>query len=272
MLFRSLLIPGQPFRDSNEQWIELFNKGDSTVDMSDWRFDNGIEFKFPPDSVLNPKQFLVITGNAEEFGNRFPGISIFGEWSGSLSPNGEQIRLIDANGNPVDELKYHDGGRWTPRADGGGPSLELRDPQADNSAPEAWAPSLVGGPWQFFSYQGLPVNRQSQPTQYNEFIFGLLDEGECLIDDISVIEDPDGARRELIQNGTFSSGTARYWRMLGTHSHFKVVDDPENPKNKALHLKATGSIQHMSNHAETTLKSGGKYVSINSNQIGRAHV
>lgn len=258
-------IPGQPFRDSNEQWIELFNKGDSTVDMSDWRFDNGIEFEFPPDSVLGPKQFLVITGNVEEFGNRFPGISIFGEWSGSLSPNGEQIRLIDANGNPVDELKYHDGGRWTPRADGGGPSLELRDPQADNSAPEAWAPSLVDGPWQFFSYQGLPVNRQNQPTQYNEFIFGLLDEGECLIDDISVIEDPDGARRELIQNGTFSSGTVRYWRMLGTHSHFKVVDDPENPKNKALHLKATGSTQHMSNHAETTLKSGGKYVSINSN-------
>ena len=53
--------------------------------------------------------------------------------------------------------------------------------------------------------------------------------------------------------------------MLGTHSHFKVVDDPENPNNKALHLKATGSTQHMSNHAETTLKSGGKYVSINSN-------
>ena len=56
-------IPGQPFRDSNEQWIELFNKGDSTVDMSDWRFDNGIEFEFPPDSILEPE---TISGDHRE--------------------------------------------------------------------------------------------------------------------------------------------------------------------------------------------------------------
>jgi hypothetical protein len=50
--------------------------------------------------------------------------------------------------------------------------------------------------------------------------------------------------------------------MLGTHQFATVIDDPAQPGEKVLHVRATGASEHMHNHAETTLKSGGSYVSI----------
>ncbi|RYD63905.1 MAG: hypothetical protein EOP84_33195, partial [Verrucomicrobiaceae bacterium] len=44
----------------------------------------------------------------------------------------------------------------------------------------------------------------------------------------------------------------------------QVIDDPASPGNKVLYLRATGAAEHMHNHAETTLKSGGSYVALNS--------
>ena len=44
------------------------------------------------------------------------------------------------------------------------------------------------------------------PSQYNELVLGLLDDGEVLIDDIRVVENPGTAEaRQLIQNGDFQS-------------------------------------------------------------------
>jgi len=82
---------------------------------------------------------------------------------------------------------------------------------------------------------------------------GLLSAGECLIDDLHVVESPGTASaRELITNGTFESG-AGGWRLLGTHDHSHVIVDPADPSNHVLDLVATDSTEHMHNHAETTL-------------------
>ena len=62
-----------------------------------------------------------------------------------------------------------------------------------------------------FVRTGRAVNGRSDPQGFHEFIFGLLDEGEILIDDISVIENPEtGSAKELIQNGDFSSGKCKF--------------------------------------------------------------
>ena len=256
---------GSPFRKSNEQWIELYNKGSSAVDLSGWSFSDGIDFGFPPGTILENGQFLVVARDAVSLAAKFPDIDIAGPWSGSLSRKGERLRLIDAEKNPVDEVRFYDGGRWPGLPDGGGASLELRDPDADNSAPEAWSASLESGTWQTITYAGrgsrIPSN---DPDRYNEFLFGLLDAGEFLIDDISVIENPTNSPRQLIQNGDFSRGDFDRWRMRGNHRHAEVIDDPENPGNKVLHVRATGAMEHMHNHAETTLKDGNAFVSITS--------
>ncbi len=90
---------------------------------------------------------------------------------------------------------------------------------------------------------------------YHEFVMGLLDEGEILIDDLRVIEDPDGAATDLLQNGDFSKGTAA-WRIIGNHRHSLIEPDPEDPGNPVLRLVAAGPTEHMSNHAETTFAGG----------------
>jgi len=38
---------GTPFAESDEQWIELFNRGTGNVDISGWELDNAVNFIFP---------------------------------------------------------------------------------------------------------------------------------------------------------------------------------------------------------------------------------
>ena len=260
---------GLPFRRSDEQWVELFNRGTEDVNLEGWQFSDGISFEFPPDTILQAGAYLVVARDAASLSAKFPGIHVAGEWSGSLSRKGERLRLIDANKNIADLVRFSDGGRWPGRSDAGGSSLELRDPHADNNCPEAWAPSIENAPWQEISYSGRGTHTPSNdPSRYHEFIFGLLDAGEFLIDDISVIESPSGSPRELIQNGSFARDSST-WRMRGNHRHARVVPDPENPANRVLHVRATGAMEHMHNHGETTLKSGGSFVSLSTSQTYR---
>src|SRR6185436_19704894 len=131
--------------------------------------------------------------------------------------------------------------------------LELRDPWADNSAGEAWAASNESSrsSWRTYSYRGIAAASAVGPdTQWHEFVIGLLEAGEVLLDDISVIETPSTTPTNLIQNGTFDTGISK-WRIIGNH-HGEVIDDPDQPGNKVLKLTANGSTEHMSNHGETT--------------------
>jgi hypothetical protein len=167
--------------------------------------------------------------------------------------------LRDPTGNPADEVRYFDGGRWPEYADGGGSSLELRNPGADNSKAEAWAASDETGKtsWQTYSYRAVAniPSGSGQPTTWQDFILGLQDGGECLIDDLSVIESPTNNPAAIISNGDFEAGPAG-WRVLGTHNRSRVETEPGNPANHVLHLVATGPQEHMHNHIERTLNAG----------------
>lgn len=92
------------------------------------------------------------------------------------------------------------------------------------------------------------------PTGWNEFIFGLLDSGEVLIDDIRVVESPSTAPLQMIVNGTFeadSLGSApAAWRFGGNHQA-SVVADPTDAA-KVLRIVASGTTSYLSNNVETT--------------------
>lgn len=249
--------------DGPEQWLELHNKGAVPVDLSGWKFSDGVSFTFPAATTIAPGGYLVVAWDPAAFAVLHPGVSALGPWSGSLSGSGEQLTLRDANDNVVDQLSYHDGGLWSQWADGGGSSLELIDPDADNSRGGAWDASDESskGVWQNVTYSGLATNNPgTNPTDWHEFCMGLLNGGEYLIDDISV-KNVTGGNVELIQNGNFSAGTAAFWRIIGTHSG-TVVDDPDTPGNKVLKVSATAETEHMANHATTSLKAGATFHTI----------
>ncbi|MCP4872445.1 MAG: hypothetical protein GY898_27440 [Proteobacteria bacterium] len=224
-----------------EEWVEVYNRGADAVDLSGWSLVDAVGFEFPPGSVLEADGYLVV-----------------GDFDGRLDNASDRIVLLDASGNPADEVRYHDGGRWPEAADGGGSSLELRDAWADNVAAEAWAPSDESdqAAWGVYSYRGLAGSSAVGPDgAWEEFVLGLLDAGELLLDDLSVVRDPDGAAVEVLRDGSFDDG-GDAWRLLGTHRHSAVVPDPDDPGNAVLRLVATGPTGHMHNHAETTLLEG----------------
>ena len=261
--------PGPEFMESPEQWVELYNRGSTTVDLSGWQFADGIDYTFPNGTSLAAGEYLLVAWDVAAMQSAYPQANVAGPFSGNISNSGERLLLVDANGNPADEVRYFDGGRWPEFADGGGSSLELRDPDADNSQPGAWRASDEShrGEWETFSWQGTPGYglHGSGSNKWDEFVFGLMDTGSFLVDDVSVIEDPDGAATELIQNSTFDSGTDS-WRLLGTHRHFSLVDDPDSPGNQVLRIDVTRPTEHQYNHVETTLKSASGFVDIDANE------
>jgi hypothetical protein len=264
IVINEIMYHPHPHQTSQEQWIELTNRGTGSVNLAGWKLSEGVDFTFPANATLSPGQYLVIASDPAAFAQNHAGLTALGPFTGSLAGAGERVVLEDASGNPVDGLRYFDGGRWADFADGGGSSLERRDLRADSTSPETWAASDESSraAWQTVSYSGSGANVSNDPTQWNEFIFGLLAKGSFLIDDISVKETnaPQGiSNRELIQNSDFSSGS-NFWRLLGTHRHASVVSDGGN---QVLRINASGFTEHMHNHAETTFKSGGTYVAIN---------
>lgn len=267
---RRLLQPYVPFHESPQEWIELHNKSDHSVDLTGWKLRGGIEFDFPDSTILESDHYLVVTSQSSSLRAAYPDITIVGDWSGGLSDKGDRIRLLDSSGNPADEVQYFDRGYWPAYADAGGSSLELCDRRSDNSVASAWAASdeTERSQWKTYSYRAIanPTAGGSEPSQWNEFVFGLLDAGEFLIDDIRVVEDPDGTALSLIQNGFFQNGM-NTWRALGNHAFCKVVPDPDNASNPVLHVQSTGPTEHMHNHIETTLVSNHSIVNGKTYQI-----
>src|SRR6185295_4703580 len=127
-------------------WVELYNRSGAPVDVSLWKFVDSISYQFPAGTPPIPAGgYVVIACDPAAMAAIHPGVTAFGPFSGNLSNSGETLILEDANDNIVNQVSYSDGGRWSPWADGGGSSLELRDPNADNNQAEAWDSSDESG-------------------------------------------------------------------------------------------------------------------------------
>ncbi|MDG1854047.1 MAG: lamin tail domain-containing protein [Verrucomicrobiales bacterium] len=249
-------IEGKPYRSSNNQWIEIANKSNSPMNLGGWDFGDGVEFKFPEQTILDPGEHACIAARQKDFIQAYPDARLLGTFDGNLSRSGERIVLRDSNKNPVDDIRYHDSGRWSSAPDGGGSTLELRDLDADNFTAEAWSQSDESSrtKWKNYSYRGSASSSGGPDSQWSEFNVGLLNAGEVLIDDISVIEDPDGQAKQILRNSNFSDDT-NHWRLRGNHRHSEIIEDPEEPGNKVLRVVATSGTGHMHNQMETTLLS-----------------
>jgi hypothetical protein len=251
------LTPALPFRDSPGSWVEIFNRSSHPVDLTGWRLDEGIDFRFPAGKILAPGGYLVVAKDVDYLQALHPGLDVVGPFTNKLSHSSDYIALKDPANNLADEVRYFDDGREGGDADGGGSSLELRDPRADNSRAESWAPSDESGKsgWQTYTWRRVAAPGQTgEPTLWHELALCLLDgPGEVLLDDISVIETPLTTPKQLIVNGAFDGGSAAHWRFLGNHRHSRVELEPGDPGNFVLRLVARGAGEYQGNQIETTL-------------------
>ena len=144
-----------------EEYIELHNPTAAAVDLSGWRFADGVEFTFPASTSLPPGGYLVVAANLAVFQAKYPDVTnVVGDWIGQLSNSGETIELVNATGGVEDEVGYADAGDWGVRVrgpldrgtrgwewqaghDGAGLSLELIQPNLANDNGQNWASSFV---------------------------------------------------------------------------------------------------------------------------------
>lgn len=245
-----------------DEYLELYNQGDSAVDLSGWHLE-GVGLTFPPGTEIGGKAYLVAARDPERIK------SIYGlgpetvhgtPWTGSLRNGGERLKLLDALGNTADEVSYRDGGRWAVWADGGGSSLELIDPHSDNSSPGSWDSSDD-------SAKSVPatITYGPVPNAGPESDFGMMlaELGIAIIDDVQLVRASDATNTSLIVNGSFEANTTP-WRLEGTHTHSGRTANPAEVLNGAGSLKLicwNGSGDYKVNRVEqdTASQTGGPF-------------
>jgi hypothetical protein len=149
---RSPWDPEPPETGQALEYIELYNEGPETEDLSGYAFVLGIRYEFPQGTLLNPRSFLLVAYNPDalrehyaSLGVDLSGVEIHGPWEGALDNSGETIELRVEGGGRLLEFSYSDGEKWPAGADGPGHSLELLSPFYDPNEPESWETSKTLG-------------------------------------------------------------------------------------------------------------------------------
>ena len=120
------------------EFIEITNNGDAAVDLTGVYFrELGVTYGFPAGSSMEPHQALLLCSDSSAFVAYYNMVP-FGQYNRNLSNKSENLVLVDAWGNVIDEVHYYDSDPWPWQADGEGPYLELIDLNLDNSLPESW--------------------------------------------------------------------------------------------------------------------------------------
>ncbi|MGE5846802.1 MAG: CotH kinase family protein, partial [Ignavibacteria bacterium] len=130
-------------------WIELCNAAKEAVDISGWVFmdeNRTPSFVLNPGTVLQPDSYIVITKDLQLFNSLFPAVNNYaGDMSNGLSGGGEALYLYDTSGRLVDSLTYDNKSPWPKSPDGGGTTLELKNPGLENSLGTNWGASSGHG-------------------------------------------------------------------------------------------------------------------------------
>jgi hypothetical protein len=115
-------VAEEDFEDQHE-FVELHNAGELPADLTGWAFDRGLSWTFDG-GTLEPGGTLVLAADPSSLADVYDleGMQVLGGYAGRLSNGGELLRLVDAAGDVVDELRYDDAFPWPIGADALGAS------------------------------------------------------------------------------------------------------------------------------------------------------
>lgn len=141
--------PASPYDDT--EYLELMNISDSvTLDLTGVQFTAGIDFTFPPGTMLAPGERILVVLDQTVFEALYgTGLPVAGTFqNGSRLNNGsDRIKLEDASSSSILEFTYDDESPWPEGADGLGYSLVLANPalKPDPGFPGSWENSSLPG-------------------------------------------------------------------------------------------------------------------------------
>ena len=231
------------------EYVELFNNGDSTVDLTDWSFSEGINFRFPTGATIEAGQYVVVAADVDWFKSVYPNVKVFGSFTGQLADSGELLRLENATGGLVDQVHYFQEGDWPELSDGDGSSLELKHPDMDNSLGTAWADSDETGK---ATKKSFTITGEYARTNANsgdqELHFHLVGDAYMILENISVTKNGENANLvENVDKESSGSNSSQGWVSQGTHWASFV-------ENGKLHLISDGHGDNKSNRSEIDIE------------------
>ncbi len=240
------LMVDPPFGREGSEYIELFNRGTTPMDLSGWRFDQGVELTFSQGTIIAPGGYLVAVANAVRFRKFYGDLPVAGEFTGKLRHQGELLRLVDGVGRVQDSVDFKTGGDWPSLVRGGGSSLELIHPEMENNQSSAWRDSREDGKATWGQYACtniyLEQNPIGAPTDFRELHLFLVGPGHVALRQVGLLKNgrnfldrPDG----MATDGNSAHG----WVAQGTHAGSYMT-------NGELHLVSDGRGDNRADRVE----------------------
>ncbi len=140
--------PASPMGDAYYEYIELFNRGSSSFNISNWivKDDNDFNtFIIPASTILGPGNYLVLATNPDSIEAYYGITGVLGPVDFNLNNTGDAVRLYNPLGSLMDYVYFSDMDPWPTEPDGGGPSLSLINASLDNNDPASWEASSGDG-------------------------------------------------------------------------------------------------------------------------------
>jgi len=152
--------------DSNVEFIELYNNELTAVDLSGWSLTKGVEYAFQSGTSISGGGYIVIAAEPATVNSTFGG-TILGPFTGKLSNNGDEVRLLDAACIEVDKVAYESWDEWpcVRHANNGDGlvSIQLINSKLPGNQPGSWSSGYPS-----------PNNQNSQVYSANASIIPVI--------------------------------------------------------------------------------------------------
>ena len=129
----------------NCEYLELQNYGDKPVDVSGWTLtseENGTANL--PCVVIPPGGFIYLCADTNAFLASFSQKYFAYNLDLEFDHSSDALTLKNLHGQVVDSVAYNQEAPWPVDADGGGATLERRDPKNNGTDPLSWSPAYNG--------------------------------------------------------------------------------------------------------------------------------
>jgi len=102
------LVPNPAGSDAGNEWVELYNKDSSSVDISGWQLEAGtssysVRFTLPASTTIAPQAYIVIGGPAVAFADHNAASALT---MGNATSSSDAARLLNCVGTPIDTVVY----------------------------------------------------------------------------------------------------------------------------------------------------------------------